>query len=73
MSQDVLRELAVALYQSIRKNASIDWTMKESVRAKLRVVVRRLLRQYGYPPDMQLLATDTVMQQAEMIAAELIA
>ena len=71
MSQDVLRELAVALYQSIRENASIDWTMKESVRAKLKVVVRRLLRKYGYPPDMQLLATETVMKQAEMLAIEL--
>jgi type I restriction enzyme, R subunit len=71
MSQDVLRELAVALYQSIRENASIDWTMKESVRAKLKVVVRRLLRKYGYPPDMQLLATETVMKQAEMLAFEL--
>ena len=72
MTQEVLRELAVALYQSIRENASIDWTMKESVRAKLKVVVRRLLRKYGYPPDMQLLATETVMKQAEMIAAELV-
>ena len=71
MSQDVLRELAVALFQSIRENASIDWTMKESVRAKLKVVVRRLLRKYGYPPDMQLLATETVMKQAEMLANEL--
>lgn len=72
MTREVLRELAVALYQSIRENASIDWTMKESVRAKLKVVVRRLLRKYGYPPDMQLLATETVMKQAEMIAAELV-
>ncbi len=71
MSQDMLRELAVALFQSIRENASIDWTMKESVRAKLKVVVRRLLRKYGYPPDMQLLATETVMKQAEMLANEL--
>ncbi len=71
MKKEVLRELAVALYQSIKENASIDWTMKENVRAKLRVVVRRLLRKYGYPPDMQLLATDTVMKQAEMIASEL--
>ena len=71
MSQEVLRELAVALYQNIKENASIDWTMKESVRAKLKVVVRRLLRKYGYPPDMQLLATETVMKQAEMLASEL--
>ena len=47
--------------------------MEESVRARLRVIVRRTLRQYGYPPDMQQLATDTVLQQAEMIAHELMA
>jgi type I restriction enzyme R subunit len=71
MQQDKLRELAVVLTQKVRENASIDWTIKESVRAKLKVIVRRLLRQYGYPPDMQLLATETVLQQAEMIADEL--
>jgi type I restriction enzyme, R subunit len=71
MQQDKLRELAVVLTQRVRENASIDWTIKESVRSKLKVIVRRLLRQYGYPPDMQLLATETVLQQAEMIADEL--
>jgi type I restriction enzyme, R subunit len=53
------------------ENATIDWTIKESVRAKLKVIVKRILRQYGYPPDMQLLATETVLKQAEMIAKEL--
>lgn len=71
MDKDKLRELAVALFQNIRDNASIDWTMKESVRAKLKVTVRRLLRKYGYPPDMQLLATETVLKQAELLAYEL--
>jgi type I restriction enzyme R subunit len=71
MQQDKLRELAVVLTQRVRENASIDWTIKESVKAKLKVIVKRTLRLYGYPPDMQLLATDTVMRQAEMIAAEL--
>jgi|CXWL01.1.fsa_nt_gi type I restriction enzyme R subunit len=71
MQQDKLRELAVVLTQKVRENASIDWTIKESVRAKLKVIVKRLLRQYGYPPDMQLLATETVLKQAEMIANEL--
>ncbi|MDD4725070.1 MAG: DUF3387 domain-containing protein, partial [Fermentimonas sp.] len=56
---------------TIRKNASIDWTIKENVKAKLRVSVKRLLRKYGYPPDMQKLATDTVLKQAEKIANEL--
>ena len=71
MQQDKLRELAVVLTQRVRENASIDWTIKESVRAKLKVIVKRTLRQFGYPPDMQLLATETVLKQAEMIAEEL--
>lgn len=71
MQQDKLRELAVVLTQRVRENASIDWTIKESVKAKLKVIVKRTLRQYGYPPDMQLLATETVLKQAEMIADEL--
>ena len=71
MQQDKLRELAVVLTQKIRENATIDWAIKENVRAKLKVIVKRLLRQYGYPPDMQLLATETVLKQAEMIASEL--
>lgn len=71
MQEDTLRELAVVLTQRVRENASIDWTIKESVRAKLKVIVKRTLRQFGYPPDMQLLATETVLKQAEMIANEL--
>jgi len=71
MQKDKLRELAVVLTETIRQNASLDWTIKESVRAKLKVAVKRLLRKYGYPPDMQLLATETVLKQAEMIAGEL--
>jgi len=71
MQQDKLRELAVVLTETIRQNASIDWTIKESVKAKLKVAVKRLLRKYGYPPDMQMLATETVLKQAELIANEL--
>lgn len=72
MGRDKLRELAVVLTDTIRKNSSIDWEIKENVRAKMRVAVKRLLRRYGYPPDMQLLATETVIKQAEMISGELI-
>ena len=72
MQKETLRELAIVLYQRVKENVSIDWTIKESVRAKLRVVVKRTLRQYGYPPDMQALATETVLKQAEMIADELV-
>lgn len=71
MQKDKLRELAIVLTETIRKNASIDWTIKESVKAKLKVAVKRILRKYGYPPDMQLLATETVLKQAELIAVEL--
>ena len=72
MQQDKLPELAVVLTQRVRANTSIDWTIKDSVRAKLKVIVKRTLRQYGYPPDMQKLATDTVLKQAELIAEELV-
>jgi type I restriction enzyme R subunit len=71
MDKDKLRELAVVLLQRVRENASIDWTIKESVKAKLKVIVKRTLRQFGYPPDMEILATETVLKQAEMIANEL--
>ena len=71
MEKDVLRQLAKVLTDRVRKNASIDWTIKESVRAKLRVIVRRTLREYGYPPDIQRLATETVLKQTEMLAGEL--
>ncbi|HRO45344.1 type I restriction endonuclease subunit R [Agriterribacter sp.] len=71
MSKDTLRDLAVVLYEKVKQNASIDWTIKESVKAKLKVIVKRTLRQYGYPPDLQALATETVLKQAEMIAGEL--
>jgi Domain of unknown function (DUF3387) len=59
------------LTETIKQNASIDWTIKESVKAKLKVAVKRILRKYGYPPDMQLLVTDMVLKQAELIANEL--
>ena len=71
MGKDKLRELAVVLFEKVKANASIDWTIKESVRAKLKVIVKRTLRNYGYPPDMQKLATETVLKQAELIAGEL--
>ena len=71
MQKDKLRELAIILTERVKANASIDWTIKESVRAKLKVIIKRTLRQYGYPPDMQKLATETVLKQAELIANEL--
>lgn len=72
MEKEKLMELAVVLFQKVKENASIDWTIKENVKAKLKVIVKRILRQYGYPPDMQMLATETVLKQAELIANELV-
>ncbi len=68
LGDDVLRDLAIHLVETVRKNATIDWTIKESVKAKLKVMVKRTLRQFGYPPDQQKLATDTVLRQAELLA-----
>jgi len=71
MDKEKLRELAVVLFERVRKNASIDWTIKENVKAKLKVIVKRTLRQFGYPPDMQKLATETVLKQAELLATQM--
>ncbi len=68
LGNDTLRELAVYLVETVKNNATIDWTIKESVRAKLKVMVKRALRKFGYPPDLQKLATDTVLKQAELLA-----
>lgn len=72
MQKEKLRELAVVLTEKVRQNTSIDWAIKDNVKAKLMVIVKRTLRHFGYPPDMQLLATETVMKQAEKIANELV-
>ena len=66
----VLTAIARELTESIRKNVTIDWAQKETVRAKLRTLVRRKLRQYGYPPDLAEKAVETVIQQAELLAAD---
>jgi type I restriction enzyme, R subunit len=70
LGDDTLKDIARELVKSVRENATIDWTMKENVRAKLRVMVRRILRRYGYPPDKQEKATQTVLEQAEVIARD---
>jgi type I restriction enzyme R subunit len=55
---------------AVRSNVTIDWTMRENVRAHLRVIVKRILRKYGYPPDTQEKATLTVLEQAEVLREE---
>jgi len=68
LGDDTLRMIARELVETVRRNVTIDWTVKESVRAKLRVIVKRILRKYGYPPDKQDAATNTVLQQAELLS-----
>lgn len=70
MAHDTLRTLAQLLVPTIRASATIDWTRKEGVRAKMRIEVRKLLARYGYPPDPQKAAVDLVVRQAETIAAD---
>jgi len=70
LGDENLRFIAQELVNTIRENVTIDWTAKESVRAKLRVMVKRVLRKYGYPPDKQEKATQTVLQQAELLCAD---
>ncbi len=70
LGDETLKTIARELVDTIRKNASIDWTIRENVRAKLRVAVKRTLRKYGYPPDNQEKATQTVIEQAELILAD---
>ncbi len=66
-----LAAIAIEVFKSIRGNATIDWTLKESVRARLRRDVKRILNRYGYPPDQQVIATENVLKQAELMADEL--
>ena len=64
-----LRAIAQELVRTVRANVTIDWTLRESVRAQLRVLVKRILRKHGYPPDKQEQATHTVLEQAEVLSA----
>jgi type I restriction enzyme R subunit len=64
-----LKTIARELVETVRRNTTIDWTVRENVRAHLRVLVKRILRKYGYPPDKQEKATLTVLEQAEALSA----
>jgi type I restriction enzyme R subunit len=70
MGDDQLKVIAVKLLSTVRKSVTIDWNLRESARAKIRVMVRRILREYGYPPDLQEEAVKTVLAQAELICAD---
>lgn len=73
MGDKVLKKIARDLADTVRKNTSIDWSIKTSSRAKLRVMVKRVLRKYDYPPDKQEKATNTVLEQAELFSEESVA
>ena len=72
LGDETLRQIALELVDAVRK-ASIDWTVKESVRAKMRAIVKRILRAHGYPPDKQEQATLTVLAQAELLCKDWVA
>ena len=68
LGDEKLRTIAIELLETVHDNVTIDWTMKESVRANLRRLVKRILRKYGYPPDKQAKAAETVLEQAEVLS-----
>ena len=68
LGDETLREIARQLVETVRNNVTIDWTLREHVRANLRRLVRRILRKHGYPPDKQEKATQTVLEQAEVLS-----
>jgi type I restriction enzyme R subunit len=68
LGDDTLRAIAQELVGTVRANVTIDWTLRENVRAQLRVLVKRILRKYGYPPDKQEKATQLVLEQAAVLS-----
>ncbi len=71
LGDEILRHIARELVDTIRKNSSIDWTVRENVQAKMRIAVKKILRKHGYPPDLELKATETVIEQAKLLANEI--
>ena len=72
LGDETLKTIAREIADKVKTNATIDWTIRESARAKLMVLVKRTLTKYGYPPDKQQKAIDTVLKQAELIADEMV-
>ena len=68
LGDETLRLIARELVRTVRGNVTIDWTLRENVRANLRWLVKRILRKHGYPPDKQEKATQTVLEQAEVLS-----
>lgn len=70
LGDDTLKKIARGLVKAVQESATIDWNLKESVRAAMRAKVRRLLAQFDYPPDKEARAVDLVIEQAELFAQE---
>lgn len=70
LGDEILRHIARELVDTVKKNTTIDWTVRENVQAKMRIAVKRILRKHGYPPDMELKATETVLEQAKLLAVD---
>jgi type I restriction enzyme, R subunit len=70
LGDETLRAIARELVETVRNNVTIDWTLRENVRAQLRVLVKRILRKHGYPPDKQERATATVLEQAALLSEQ---
>lgn len=68
LGDEILRHIARELVDTVRKNTSIDWTVRENVQAKMRLAIKKILRKHGYPPDMELKAMETVLEQAKLLA-----
>ena len=72
MGDDKLKLIVAELISKVRSSVTIDWTLREGARAKIRVIVKRILNKYGYPPDLQEEAVKTVLMQAELLCKDLV-
>lgn len=73
LADETLKKIAHELTENLRKNITVDWSQRESVRASLRLMVKRILRKYKYPPDMADAAVDLILQQAEVLGGAWVA
>lgn len=70
LGDEILRHIARELVDTVKNNTTIDWTVREKVQAKMRLAIKKILRKHGYPPDMELKATETVIEQAKLLATD---
>ncbi len=70
LGDETLKTIAHELVEAVRRSVTIDWTVRENARAQIRVIVKRILRKYGYPPDKEEKAIRTVLEQAEVLCKE---